>query len=303
MLRLILNEHSRIAIPEETWFFPDLYKKKEEFLSENWQEEISKEILELNSIHFPQLKPSEVERGLRNVETGDWPEILNVINRLFASSEGKVRWGDKTPGYVLHLGLLKKLYPNARIIHIIRDARDVVPSLLRYESVGPQTNSVVETAYYWKKHVSSGVRDGNRFFKDQYLQIRFEDLILETEQVIITICDFIGEEFESQMLEFNRNSSRYVPQWSWHKQVNSRLDKGRVALWKKNLDRYDLALIELCCRSLLKELKYPLSNHFVLKALAAKLSYDFGTLYRRNLLKLKVFIFKSVSPFLKLSKP
>ena len=225
LLRVILNRHSRIAIPEETWFFPDLYNKLNELIkNEDWRESIVNYLKIASKVHFPELKESEIRNGLKDVEKEGVPDILATINRIFADRENKSRWGDKTPGYVLHIPFLKKMYPKAKVIHIIRDGRDVVPSLLRYWSVGPQTNSFIETAIYWKKQVKAGMISGPRVFGNNYLEIKYENLIEQPKKVIKQVCEFIDEKFELTMLEPNSLTSK-LPDWEWHAKVKGDIDK------------------------------------------------------------------------------
>ena len=51
-------------------------------------------------------------------------------SRPTQSEAGKPRWGDKTPMYMRHLGLLESLFPDARYVHLIRDGRDAALSFL-----------------------------------------------------------------------------------------------------------------------------------------------------------------------------
>ncbi|NIQ52190.1 MAG: sulfotransferase, partial [Gammaproteobacteria bacterium] len=46
-------------------------------------------------------------------------------------SRGKSRWGDKSPGYLTKLPLLRRMFPEAKFVNIIRDGRDVFLSVKR----------------------------------------------------------------------------------------------------------------------------------------------------------------------------
>jgi hypothetical protein len=57
----------------------------------------------------------------------DWPSIFSCIIRTFIPASEKdavAAWGDKTPVYLNHMLTLKKAFPSARFIHIVRDPRD-----------------------------------------------------------------------------------------------------------------------------------------------------------------------------------
>jgi hypothetical protein len=83
---------------------------------------------------------------------------------------GKERLAERTPLHALHTGLIADIYPDARIVHIIRDGRDVVRSLLA-QQWGPE--NVAEGAREWRASIESARAGAHR---DRYLEVRYEDL-------------------------------------------------------------------------------------------------------------------------------
>ncbi|MDX6658572.1 MAG: hypothetical protein QOH62_3365 [Solirubrobacteraceae bacterium] len=83
---------------------------------------------------------------------------------------GKERLAERTPLHALHTGLIGDIYPDARIVHIIRDGRDVVRSLLA-QQWGPQ--NVAEGAREWRAAIESARAGAGG---DRYLEVRYEDL-------------------------------------------------------------------------------------------------------------------------------
>jgi hypothetical protein len=55
---------------------------------------------------------------------------IAAIVEAHAERAGKPRWGDKTPMYMRHLGLLERLFPDAQYVHLVRDGRDAALSFL-----------------------------------------------------------------------------------------------------------------------------------------------------------------------------
>ena len=49
----------------------------------------------------------------------------------YADAQGKPRWGDKTPAYMLAVQRIGRTLPESRFIHLIRDGRDVALSQTR----------------------------------------------------------------------------------------------------------------------------------------------------------------------------
>lgn len=298
LLRLMLNKHSKIAIPEETWYYTKLDKNKEYFISkekENWASLISDWIFENSRIHFPDLQKEKLRSYLEGLDIhNEWNKVVASLNILFSLQEEKPRWGDKTPGYVIHLPLIKSLYPSAKIIHIIRDGRDVIPSLLKHWNVGPQTNSFIETALYWKKHVSKGMEDGPKYFGKNYIEIKYEDLILDTEKELKKICSFIEEEFEPQMLNISEDAGAYIPNWEWHQQLKKPINKNHIQLWKTKMPNYEKILFYYICRDTINKLNYPKTSEHDIGAYSQWKLHQMKTMLKLTILTFKVFLYNTL---------
>jgi len=159
----------------------------------------SREFLEtdLHGMHFD--IPS-LSRELLENQCDSIPKIISWLFSKNAAGEGKARWGDKTPYYVLHIPKILDWFPDAQIIHIVRDGRDVALSLFerRHDFFVYNTYTAAEA---WKRYVEVGHRIGTTLRPDQYLEIRYEDLIAEPEQILQTICTFLGEDYDADLFK------------------------------------------------------------------------------------------------------
>jgi hypothetical protein len=128
------------------------------------------------------------------------PAIISGLFEKNAQGEGKARWGDKTPYYVMHIPKLLEWFPDAQIVHLIRDGRDVALSLF-----GRQHDFYVYNAYfaaeYWESYVEKGRALGSRLGADQYLELRYEDLITHPDATMRTLCAFLGEDFSAELFD------------------------------------------------------------------------------------------------------
>jgi hypothetical protein len=110
-------------------------------------------------------------------------------------------WGDKNPEYAAahHEGCLETiigLFPGARFIHIIRDGRDVVTSIVR-----KGWNGFEDAHRNWTTHVDIGSRFGARF-PYAYLELRYEELVRDDTATAQRIFDFLGIEIHRGVLSF-----------------------------------------------------------------------------------------------------
>ncbi len=119
----------------------------------------------------------------------------------YAESKGKVRWADKTPAYAMHLPFVLALFPEAQVVHVIRDAHAVVASSL--DRWG--WRRAWEAPRHWLDSVEQARTAGADLSADQYLEIRFERLVGETEPTLRGLFAWLGEEWDPRVLDYDQH--------------------------------------------------------------------------------------------------
>jgi hypothetical protein len=107
-------------------------------------------------------------------------------------------WADKSPSYVRHIPLLLEQFPQARIVHIIRDARDHALSMRQ-----AWRKSVLRAAQRWQDDVSKARGDG-RAHPDSYIEVRYEDLLDNPARTLKMITVFLGIPYADEMINPQR---------------------------------------------------------------------------------------------------
>ncbi len=139
----------------------------------------------------------ETQRFVDGLVAGDGaaidPFVLGrrYIDRLFAihcSRMNRPFWVNKTPSLVRRLDLLRKMYPECAIIHILRDGRDVALSTVSMRQ-GP--NNVRDAARRWKDMILSSRRLDRHH---RYLEIRYENLIDMPDQAMAAVFTLLDVE-------------------------------------------------------------------------------------------------------------
>jgi SAM-dependent methyltransferase len=125
----------------------------------------------------------------------------------------KQRWVDGTPEYSMYIPGLRKLFPNAKFIHIARDVVSVVRSMMHFASLsGADLVANEQAAYeYWLRTVRGCVEAERAYGSDVVLRIRHKDLVACPEATLRKCLTFVGEEFAPACLEplqLRINSSR-----------------------------------------------------------------------------------------------
>jgi hypothetical protein len=131
----------------------------------------------------------DIDRAMRSLEERTYAGVVRAIFGQFANSQGLVRWGDKTPEYNRHLPLLRRLFPDAQYVHVIRDGRNVAVSM-RKTGFGAKT--ALEAATEWMQCVERIQRFGRELPPDQFLEIRYEDLVAEPACTMERVAEFLG---------------------------------------------------------------------------------------------------------------
>jgi hypothetical protein len=253
MLRVILDRSPGIAIPDETFFVPQLAHRHRGVVD---PAELLEDVRRLPRLAAWGVPAEDVAARLRpGMTTG---EALDAVLSAYAAKHGKPRWGDKTPMYMRHLGLIDRLFPTAQYVHLIRDGRDAGLAFLDIpEGVVTRTwahpRSSTGFACEWRTEVRRARELGRRLGPSRYHEVRYEELVADTEGVVRSICDFAGLPFEAQMLEFA--GAVDVSAKPHHQRLLQPPTRG-VRDWRTQMSEKDVAAFEAVAGDLLAELGY-----------------------------------------------
>lgn len=262
LLWLMLNRHSRIYLAKESYFIPNLRSRWKPEMTDAAIDEFVDRLQtfpkppEQGVVNYLGWDISELRSMLYGMRSESYSELVRAIYSHGMRAEGKSWWGDKTPRYVMNLELLNRLFPGVRLIHLVRDGRDVALSYARC-SWGP--SSVRESALYWMTRV--GV--AHRFMKTHpdmpVCEVRYEDLVREPETALRTICEFIGVHYEDGMLDYHATAESHFSRDE--KLVNHQLVKqpprvDRIERWRNEMPRADYIQFDEIAGKLLRHYGY-----------------------------------------------
>jgi hypothetical protein len=143
------------------------------------------------------------------------PEFLDSLETIILHSDSKTswvdlldsgsktRWVDQTPEYSFHIYGLRKLFPEALFIHIVRDAVSVVRSMLNFHRVaGTQLVANEEEAYkYWLRTVRACLKAEEAYGPHVVYRLRYTALVEHPESALRSLLDFLGEPYSAKCLE------------------------------------------------------------------------------------------------------
>lgn len=203
LLRLMLDAHPALAIPPETGF---LAMPLDGFGTPDQRTWFCNAVTGFPP-HAPGWADFGIDRAafsqaLECVDPFSLPDGFRVFYRMYAARFHKTRWGDKTPLYGLHMPYLQQLLPEAHFIHIVRDGRACAASL-RDQWFSPGRSMAVQ-ARHWRDNVTTTRSNGAQC--QNYLELRYENLIANTEAELRRVCDFIRLDFDTAMLDYHTRS-------------------------------------------------------------------------------------------------
>jgi hypothetical protein len=245
LLRLILNAHSEIAIPEEARFLMPLLK--ESYLHYSFSGESLKALIDYLVLN-PQFKlwnydTTRLFEQLSQMDRLTVRELIDCMYTSYSMSENKSRWGDKSL-FFRSIDVLYAMFPGARFIHIVRDGRDVFHS---WRKIDPSKDNVAVTALDWCYKLYRIERSFERLPQENRMTVRYEDLLGQPQATIHSICSFVGVDYEQAMLSFYRRSHNYVG--AHHSElIFQPLDARNCYKWKKNLTQREIRVYSLLAR-------------------------------------------------------
>lgn len=208
LLMAMLGCHRRLSVPEVGWLFPRIYPWRYTYgdlaIDGNFHSLAAEMIFGLNHPFWGMsLNPATaVEEISSFAPERSFAGIYAALHLRYAQEFGnKPRWGQKTPNNLFFVPQILDNFPNAQFIHITRDGRDACATSL--ESAFGSGN-IYMAAHTWSLAQAFVERFPRTYGSDTWFEVRYEDLVRSPQRELRKICDFLGESYFPEMLEFHR---------------------------------------------------------------------------------------------------
>lgn len=198
----------------------------------------------------------ELEIDPHEAPSGSYVELLEWLVKQFAASRGLRGsiWIDHTPENINYAPTLLKLFPQAKIVHIIRDGRGVAASIMPLDW-GP--NTIIKTAGWWQAMVQDGLELENSLPPEQIVRVKYEDLVYAPEEAVRRLCEHLELEYQPQMLQANGFQPPHYTA-DQHTLIGKRPDPSRATRWKTALTPRQVEIFESLAADMLTEMGYSL---------------------------------------------
>jgi hypothetical protein len=168
----------------------------------------------------------------------------------FAARNDSVFVGDKWPWYIRHLDALLTLFPEAKLIHLVRDPRAIWNSAQRF-LVRERGDVVLWEILDFEKRLDEYMMDSDRL-----IRVKYEDLIRNPVHTVSNILKFIGNSTVDGGIARYFDSNISDERWSWVPEANKPIALFHADKWKTQMTASQIDSVTRTSQSFLEKYNY-----------------------------------------------
>lgn len=267
LLRAMLNAGNEIMFPHESDFIARAYPFYANKLLDKGDYPILVRFFMYSSQDYGWgMAESELLNEICNTAPRTFADLIELFNFIYLRHHHPdcIRWGNKTPVLIANIDRIYDVFPNAHVVHLVRDGRDV---FLSYRTVHSDQNSsgafgpkgVATAALYW----IDGLRRVEAY-ADRVYELRYEDLLAQPSEVLQKLCKHLGLRFSDAMVEDYGSSSRNkdmvldIHKKTIHAKLSHGLDRSNTGKYLMKMTRWQRLVFETLTSPYLRKYSYPL---------------------------------------------
>lgn len=181
-------------------------------------------------------------------ETVDWARVYrHFLQQVGDGHPSPTIVGDKDPRAVEHLRIIHIMFPDAWVLEMVRDPRDVY--LSRRKARWSAGRHWFQQLLPYRIHHGLGSRLGPKLFGGRYREVIYEDLIRSPERVLREITGLLGIEYRPEMLTYHEHADTLIAdeERAWKANLGSPVISDNYEKWREALDRTELLRVEAIC--------------------------------------------------------
>jgi hypothetical protein len=265
LLQSMLNAHPDICFAPETSFMRRLIATGllDELFRARGAQSVASFLEQDSLVARLGVGPSEMRELVLAQGSGFAPGRLyrDLLAASCARRKNAAFIGDKDPRSVEYLTLMKKLFPDSFVVHIMRDPRDILVSKKKAE--WSRGRSTVGHLFAHRVQERMGRECGLRLFGRRYLSLRYEELIAAPGETLGSVCAGLGIAYDARMLDFALSSRELVAsdEMAWKRETLGPLLEGNRDKWMAELTPWEVALADAICAKALLSNSYARAAH------------------------------------------
>lgn len=169
--------------------------------------------------------------------------IVETLFRTYADAEGARRWGDKTPEHIRYLREIRRDFPGAKLVHLVRDGRDVAEAMRRMIFYPVTAYGV---ARVWRDELRHWDEFSGREGGADTLTVRYEDLVTDPRETVASIFRFLGEPVVDTVATYAESSlsQNLDAQGPWHSSLRQGISASKVGVYRRQFTPREIEILE-----------------------------------------------------------
>lgn len=235
LLKSLLNRHSKIAIgPELSIFNKNMFfetpfekiKNNINIILENGMCTDGWFLYPTTLCDFEKYGWSKTDLIKMTTSKESHKDFIDDFMSVFLEKSQKNLWAEKTPANSYCFNEFNTLYPNARFVHIYRDGKDVVTSLIK-RGMNPFYATMM-----WLYNTSSALKYKN---KSNFFEVKYESLVKNPKGTLKNLLSFLNLDYEPTI--FTKNDFETDEITSWNNSPTGKISSGSIGT-HRNMDNY-----------------------------------------------------------------
>ena len=247
--------------------------------------EVRERIAERWDMHFDEKK---VIKKLQNQKMSYEIIYDNLMRELLLEESDAEIWGEKTTLVWTKIPAFFEMFPNGRVIHIIRDPRAILLSWKKMTNA--PGNDYLDAILNCRDSMALMEEYKIRFKNKRYASIRYEDLVYNPKEVINEICSILDLDYNEKMLDSTVFSDKSGGKWTGNSMFKDKINgisSKMVDIWKTKLEEWEIWLTDFIIGEYMDKFNYkkmeiernaPLIQRIIQEVQSSKLVTD-GILY------------------------
>ena len=181
---------------------------------------------------------------------------------LYGLRHGKRIVVDKDPRLVEFLPFVHHCFPQAHILHVVRDPRDVLVS--KQKAAWSKGRSWWNHTFANRVQFEMGSRQGPKYFGDRYQVVVYEELLARPEETLMRICKQLELDFTPMMLDYTAAAQQLVrrDEIDWKRETMGPLLRHNSGKWHDGLTTFQTAVVERLCGNTMRFGDYEWSDSY-----------------------------------------
>lgn len=194
--------------------------------------------------------------------------VMSLRHELEQERQGKQVTVEKNPRHIVQIPFLRAIWPDCKIIHIVRDGRDVACSLMpgignnewnhllppNWQTLWARYRGLERCAHYWQDVMTIGLSD---LGIEPHFQVKYEDLLYEPVASVREVLWYLGLGWTNEMDSACKQIANWIdadaPRLTpWCRNDHSK----RIGRWRENMTEADKGLVMPILAPMLERLGY-----------------------------------------------